>query len=260
MTENGKIYIATVLLEKNRWEDGQANRPSVLVSEWIERFAEAGFDGMELWEKHATQCSEEELARLEASSLPVAIFNTYATMDDAASPARDKAVELTKRLGAGGVKYNIGRDQAQRDSYLKNLTAWRKLFPAETELLCECHPGSIVEEPAVARAFFDQAGPDEWRLIVHPLTRFETLKDWFKHFGPAVRHAHIQMRDDDRKTVRIDRRPDVAREAIHIMREEGFAGSFTIEFTEGVGEPDENIETLFENARADLECLKEILS
>ena len=51
MAEDGKIYIGTILLEVNRWTAGK--EPSYLVSEWVERFAEAGFDGMELWQFHA---------------------------------------------------------------------------------------------------------------------------------------------------------------------------------------------------------------
>ena len=259
MTENGKVYIATVLLEKNRWEDGDANRPSFLVSEWIDRFREAGFDGMELWEKHATQCSPEELAAIETSNFPVPIFSSYVTMDDDRAADRDKAVALTRQLGANGIKYNVGRDTAARQSYVKNLIAWRSDFGEDVALLCECHGGSIVEEPAQAKEFFDEVDSNRWEIIVHPFIHTDTLREWFKLFGPAVTHAHLQMRDGQ-KLVRLERRGDIAKEAIHIMLEEGYAGSFTVEFTEGIETPDENMEMLLENATADLEFLKGILS
>ncbi len=258
MTESGKIYIATVLLEKNRWADGAAQKPTFTVSEWVERFAEAGFDGMELWEKHATLCSPEELAALQASAFPVAIFNSYASMGDEGAPARERAAQLTASFAARGVKFNVGKDPARRQEYAKNLAEWRSKFPPEVSLLCECHPGTIIEEPSDARAFFDEIGPDGYEVIVHPFSRVDVLKSWFEQFGPAVTHAHAQVRDD-RKVVRLERKAEVVAEAIGIMREEGYAGSFTLEFAQGTGEPDENVEDLFGNAVADLEFLRGLL-
>ncbi len=257
MSEKQKIYIATVLLEKNRWEDDR-QQPSYLVSEWMGRFAEAGFDGVELWENHAKLCGPEELAAIEACPLPVAVFSSYAKMDNEGQAARDKAVELTKRLGAAGVKFNVQRDPSRRGIYMKNLKAWRTQFPSEVSLLCECHSGTILEEPAEARKFFDEIGPNDWGVIIHPFRAPETVKTWFEQFGPAVTHAHLQMRDG-RKLLRLDRKPDRAKQAIRILREEGFCGSFTLEFTEGIG-PGEKIEELFRNATIDLEFLREALS
>ena len=54
-----EIYIGTILLERNRWT--RDKKPTCLVSEWIPRFKEAGFDGMELWENHAALASSTEL-------------------------------------------------------------------------------------------------------------------------------------------------------------------------------------------------------
>ena len=43
------------------------------------------------------------------------------------------------------------------------------------------------------------------------------------------------------------------------MRDEGFEGSFTLEFTKGTGEPDESIEGLWQAALADLHSLQGLL-
>ena len=80
MSEAGRIYIGSILLEKSRWSADKT--PTYRVSEWTERFADVGFDGVELWEYHATLCSPEELTALEAPRCPVAIFNSYASLDD----------------------------------------------------------------------------------------------------------------------------------------------------------------------------------
>ena len=44
------------------------------------------------------------------------------------------------------------------------------------------------------------------------------------------------------------------------MRDCGFAGSWTLEFTGGTGAADENIEDLYAGALADLAFLKELLA
>jgi hypothetical protein len=44
------------------------------------------------------------------------------------------------------------------------------------------------------------------------------------------------------------------------MRRNGFAGSYTLEFTEGTGASDESIDGLFGSALSDLRFLKELLA
>ena len=59
--------------------------------------------------------------------------------------------------------------------------------------------------------------------------------------------------------MRLDRSPARVREALHIMDEEGFQGSFTLEFTEGTRAPNENMENLWHAALSDLHFLRENL-
>ena len=47
---DGKILIGTILLDLNRW--GNPKTPWYEVSEWIERFQQAGFDGVEIHAAH----------------------------------------------------------------------------------------------------------------------------------------------------------------------------------------------------------------
>ena len=92
------------------------------------------------------------------------------------------------------------------------------------------------------------------------LSLLEGLAAWLDTFGPAVTHAHLQMRGEGRSLVRFDRFPDRAAEAVGILGEAGYAGSFALEFTEGTGADDENIDDLFANALRDLAFLKELLA
>ena len=258
-TIKDKIYIGTILLEKNRWANPKT--PTYAVSEWLRQFDDAGFDGIELWEYHATLCPAEELEALEKTAAPVAVYNPYCDFDDASAADRQSAVEMVQRLGAKGVKYNVGKDPTLRAEYLKNLAAWREALPDGCRLLCECHPGTIIEEASDAAAFFDELGRDKTEIIVHCLRPdLDQLKAWFDAFGPAITHAHVQLRNEAGGCELLENQPKHVRSAMHVVRGGGFEGSFTLEFTKGTREPDETIEGLWVAALADLKYLKELLS
>ncbi|OPZ03905.1 MAG: hypothetical protein BWZ10_03237 [candidate division BRC1 bacterium ADurb.BinA364] len=229
------------------------------VGEWLERFARDGFDGVELWENHAALASEQEILALERSPIPISIFNSYADTDDAEAPARQAAVQFVQRFKSRGLKYNVGKDAARREEYLRNARAWREALGPRIRFLCECHPGTIVEEAGAARRFFDELGGDGYEIIVHPFNRLETLDEWFEQFGPRIAHAHLQMRDESSAMARFDDYSGRARDAIRRMRAHGYAGTYTLEFAAGTRDPDENPETLYQNALRDFEFLKEIL-
>ena len=89
VNQDWELYIATLLLEVNR--HGSPKTPSFPVSEWTDRFAGAGFDGMELWEYHATLAGPEEAKALQETAFPTTIFNTYASMDEAGREDRERA-------------------------------------------------------------------------------------------------------------------------------------------------------------------------
>jgi len=251
-----EIYIGTILLELNRW--GSPKTPTYKVSEWLNRFREAGFDGMELWEYHATLAPREELALLEAVEFPVSVFNTYCDFDDASESDRKQAAEMIKRLEAGGAKFNVGKDPALRDEYIKNLRTWSASLPEDCRLLCECHGGTIIQEPSNAAKFFEELDSERYQIIVHCLMQdLEILKEWFRAFGTSVTHAHIQMTDGNNKRAGLSNNPAHVKEALHIMREEGYRGSFTLEFTAGTQSPDENIGDLWQAALSDLHFLRE---
>jgi len=253
-----RFYIGTILLERNRW--AKPKTPTYLVSEWVERFREAGFDGMELWEYHATLCSEAELQALTGSPLPVAVYNSYCGFDDASVEARRTAAEMARRFGAGGVKFNVGGEPRQRSEYLKNLAAWEEDLPDGCRMLCECHGGTIVEEPAEAERFFRDFGLDRVEIIVHAFgPDLGQLHRWFDAFGPAVTLAHVQISGDGGGRDLLENNSVHALRALEVMQDAGFTGSYTLEFTKGTREPDENIDGLWGAALRDLRFLREAL-
>jgi len=246
------IYFGSVLLERNRW--AAQRQPSFAGSSWLPRSAQAGFDGVELWENHAAFAGEAELRALEAGPLPVAIFNSYSRLSPDAAQERQRTVELVKRLRAKGIKFNFGRAPEALEDELRVVMAWAKAMPG-VRMLCECHSGTVLEAPAVAAAV--AARWPAMQAIVHPFGKAQALRAWFAAMPERIAHAHVAATDDHGKRCRLWRCRKAVLEGLSVLRDHGFAGAFSIEFTEGVGDPPEDPEALFAAACDDLIFLRE---
>ncbi|MBT5533808.1 hypothetical protein HOK31_12160, partial [Candidatus Poribacteria bacterium] len=129
-------------------------------------------------------------------------------------------------------------------------------LPAGCRPLCECHGGTIVETPEAARGFMDAADID-CGIIVHAFTDTEDrLRAWLDLFESAVELVHVQLRDAG-QFLRLDEAPDLARPRIDILRDAGFRGAYTLEFTKGTSTERDNPEALWREAVADLAFLRE---
>jgi sugar phosphate isomerase/epimerase len=257
MCYRNQIYIGTVLLEKNRWS---SREPSFPVSEWLDRFERAGFNGVELWENHALSAPVEEQQEIAMSKFPIAIFNSYASCDDEGETERKRAVELVGKFNSKGMKFNLGKQASCEEMYIKNVKAWREKFAGDFRMLCECHPGTIIEEPEKASGVFDKLGRDKYQVIYHPfLYETEVVQRWFRFLGDLTTHIHVQIRTTDDKIVQLKTREGHFKDILQVLKDRGFNGSWTVEFTNGVGEPHEDIEELFKAAAEDLNFLREHL-
>lgn len=256
LNNRSQMYIGTILLERNRWQPRK--QPSYPVSAWIERFRAAGFDGMELWENHALLCAADERAALAATTFPIAVFNSYAMFENGAAEQRRRAANMATRLHARTIKFNLGNDPALYPTYINHLRAWRASMPDNMHLLCECHPGTVLETPLMAARMLRDVASQDLQVIIHPFTtQLDTLRAWFDDVGDAITHAHVQLRDEQGAFLPLHRRPKVVKDALQVMQEWGFHGSFTIEFTEGVHTAGEDQAALFAAAVSDLHILKE---
>src|SRR6266550_651813 len=122
-----RFLLGTVLLEVNRHRPGKL--PTFRVSDWMSRIAQAGFEGIELWENHAALAPQDEVASLRAGPLPVVVFNTYADFLDGEEGARQRAAELVEQVGATAVKFNFGPDGTRRPEMLRNVLIWSGQLP-----------------------------------------------------------------------------------------------------------------------------------
>jgi len=246
------IHIGTVLLEPNRWT--AEKEPSFCVSDWLERFAEAGFDGVELWQNHALKADERERRALADATLPIPVFNSYASFSEEGRELRAATVDWVKQLGCRALKFNVGKDPDLVKQELNTAREWAGEMPG-VQLLCECHGGTSLEDPETAARVL--ADYPEIGIIVHPFTD-PKLPDWVRLFGKRVMHAHSQFVDKDWRRTRLREQPALVRERLRILWDVGINGSMSIEFTAGVAAPPEDCEQLFSAACDDMNFLREM--
>ncbi|MFW5788179.1 MAG: sugar phosphate isomerase/epimerase family protein [Halanaerobiales bacterium] len=249
-----EIYLGTILMELNRWS---SDKPVIKVSEWLERIHKDGFAGLELWENHIfrAESPQKEIKALKKAKIPVAIYNSYVGFGSEDRKKRQKAAEYINELGARGVKYNLGHEEEMLDTYVDNLKKWDTQLPEGCRLLCECHGGTVLEEPAVAKKVFADLGKECYQAIVHCFNEPDKLKEWFVNLGDRITHAHVSVKDENGQGVRLRNAPERVEENLRIMKNYNYRGTFTLEFTEGLRSEDENPEDSYRAAVDDLQYL-----
>ena len=247
-----KIYLGTIALEVNRWT---SREPSYLVSQWINKIQAAGFDGLELWENHVLR-SPGEAEKIKASGFPATVYNYYGIFTADCAQKSKAAIDMIGLLGSSAVKYNVGNDPALLPQYKENVLRFADGLPKECVLLCECHGGTALETNDAIEAFFEGLCPQKFGMIVHPFGCPDELRAKFERFGSRIAHIHSQLSRQEGIRLCLDDWPERVLECFDIMKTNGFAGSFTVEFTGLTAAPDENIDDLFVNAVKDLEFIR----
>lgn len=248
------IFFASVLLEPNRWTPEKL--PSLRVSDWTDRLSQVGWDGIELWESHAALTGKDEVARLANALCPVRIFNTYADLESEDTGLRERAIAFCRRFKTDGMKFNFPPPGSSRSTALRRLGQWMERLPAGFRMLCECHAGSLAEDPEAARDLFREIGDPRLQAVVHPLERKDDalsrdrLNRWFDALGERITHTHLQTRGG--------RNPAQIREAFEILRRREFRGTHTLECTVGTGQPGESPDTLWVEAMRDFSLIREL--
>ncbi len=254
------LLAGTVAIEPNRWA-GPTSAP-IAVSPWLDRLADAGFDGIELWERHLVAATPAEAAAVLEHQLPVAVLNSYVSLDDPDDGARRTVADSVRRAGAEAVKFNVGNDPGAVDDYADRIARWLEMLPHEVSLLCECHHGiSIAEDPPTAAAIFAAAAPaDRLGAIVHTHEHPDHLRARFDAYGERIRHVHVNHLDVATLTApRLSEAVDRLAAQVDLLDELGFVGTWTIEFVEGVGTDHDHVAHLVDQACHDLAVLRDVV-
>ena len=250
-----EIYIGTILIEKLRWA---GNRPSLLVSDWLQRFKNDGFDGVDLMERHGVPCAAEEIAKLQASPLPLRIFNSYVKFTEEDAGKRLELAGLIAQLGIKRVKFGLGHDRARQEECLRNVQEWLRMLPADCVLLHESHDGMMGGTPGEAATLFNGVLSDpRFHVIIHPLAGPDYIRKWFDAVGERITHTHLNLRNELNEGIMLRRAPEKVMAALDALKAEGFGGTHTLEFTEGIRTVNEDAESLYACALEDLAFLRE---
>lgn len=255
--------LGSICLEPNRWKAPAQRIPSFRVSEYSSRARAAGFGGWELFESHYFAASPAEQAALCESTFPIVIFNTYARPGTDTDAVWESVLKALRQLGpqVQAVKFNLGNESLPLDRQVRAATEWASALPAGVRMLCECHPGTLIEMPEAAAQAFAQWPAERFGAIVHPAhAEVADASAWFATLGERIQHLHWQVRYPNGGFCQLGERPDRLQEAVRTLAEAPFSGSHTLEFTGGTGKAGETPESQFQKAIADLASLRELIS
>ena len=258
-----QFFLNTGLLEHNRWPRGN---PSFLVSDWLDKILEAGFDGIELWENHALLASPEERQRLAQWDHPI-ILNHYDTCLPHHETQRKALDAVIEELGCIGMKWNGAfTNMDLRDDCLRVGEAWVHKYPPPFRSLCECHGRTVFEEiaPFIEVTSNWQQPPEVILQLpgnlgseyLDPEPLFDLGKD-------RITYVHLQLiladaKDGMRSCLRDEK--NLVVERIHQLVQLGYQGDWCVKFTGGCSKGiDPPIEKLFANACDDLDLVKAAL-
>lgn len=205
------------------------------------------------------QADAQERRRLKESPVPICIYNSYATMDPGGGQARADDAKACKALECTGVKFNLGSDVTNFDQDIAAAAQWGDQFPPDVRLMCECHPGTIMETPENAQRAFQRWDGARFEAMLHPLLlTTEEIARWFEYLGHRITHAHLQMRNENNIFMALaeDRRRilDTAKR----MKSFGFQGTWSIEFVKGTCTKQDRTPALFDASANDLKTLRSL--
>jgi sugar phosphate isomerase/epimerase len=234
---DNKFYLNTGALEINRWNSNftNENKPiSINISDWIEAIIRAGFDGIELWENHAVNCSEDEQFRQNEVLNPVAVFNSYVDFNEPLSIRNRIVANRINTLNCQNVKYGLPKSIPMRQA-ADNLCKWCTLLDDNILLCNEFHKGNWGETAQEALELLNMLPTDRFKGMFHLGAPVSKIKQYFDVIGERITHCHAVLCRFDAKGV-LDK-SDITRvtRQLDFLRDYGYTGSFTIEFVTGAG-------------------------
>jgi len=256
------IMLGTVAIEPLRWvRPIPEDRQPIDLAAWMDCIADAGFDGIEVWERHLLGVPMAERDQIVNHAPPIAVWNSYVSLDDDDPTQRAAIGTAAIAAGATGIKFNVGKDPAQIDAYAARVAEWLDAIPNAVRLLCECHAGTaIADDPVLAARFFERAGgPERVQAIVHTHESDEHLRARFDHYGDRISHVHVNFLDGDGLAPPLAQREPRLVEVVSLLRSCGFDGSWTIEFCHGLNTERDRPDALIDQAADDLTVLRRIL-
>lgn len=260
------VLLGTVAIEPNRWGTVSPDRrPVTRLDDWLVPIAEAGFDGLEVWDRHLLEATSDDVDSVLSGPLPVTVFNSYADFGPGAAAEEERRIAAVwaERTGSRAVKFNVGNDPDQESAYVERLSQWVDDLPTTTAALCECHQGiSIAEDPTVAARILEAAGPPgRAQALVHTHDAPDLVRAKFDAYGARIAHVHVNFLDFAAMAhPTLGSVADELRAFVELVRSLGFAGSWTLEFVAGLLTDRDTPAALVDQATVDLPVLRAALA
>jgi hypothetical protein len=255
------VYLSTILLEKNRWN---GKGPSLLVSDWMEETAEAGFAGLDIWLNHLLFSSRSEWDLIKElssdSDLPVSMISASLPADsaDKSQRYRDAVIEACDYFRPDALKFSLADGRASGMSGgadLEFIKEWSRDVPRDIAMLYDGGEGGATPE-GLAEARQALAG-GRYKAVLHPfLFATQELRAALESAGDFIANLGVQAKKGG-QWILLSENAAEHQGIINTSLGMGFKGTWSLEFTKGAGLPGESIEKMFDNAEKDLNFLIE---
>ncbi len=258
------IYLSTLLLEKNR---NNGKGPTLLVSDWMNYIAEAGYIGVEIWFNHLQLASRSEwdLIREKALELDIRISSLHFTLptDNSQKSKKIKEVlfEAYDHFEPDVLKFSRSSSAASAAtetdliSALQLMNNWAKDISKNAMVIYDIDPAQQPRNAASYNALKSLLVPHKMKFVCRPFLLSATeLKELCLNGLETVGQMGVQSEIKNQWAGLNENKP-ISLQTINQIKEQGYNDSWCLEFTRGAGIAKENIDDLFDNAENDLNFL-----
>ena len=257
---NTVVYFSSQLLEKNRWN---GKGPSFIVSDWMGYIGEAGYAGVDLGmnQLKLSSRSEWELIKEKAEDNDLALAYITATVptDDSVKSQRlrEAIIEACDYFNPDNLRFTF--TEPNREGFVKPIKSsdfemmnnWAKDLPRETNLVFESGDSSL-KVITEAQEFLNAK---RFKGTVSPfLMSLADLEPSIKLPENFICNLSVQTKLGADWTLLTDSEAEI-KKRISLIKKLGYAGTWTLDYTDGMGAKVEDIDFVFDNAEVDLNFL-----
>lgn len=276
-----ELLLNTIMLEPNRWAREQGlSRPLI---ELLDPIRDHGFRALEVWQYHVSQLGPQDTDRLaeglRRTGLSAPVVGAYPLLHLEGREAGDmdalmsRMIETAAALGATTLKIFPGRvASADADASTRKRSVDRlheladKLAGRNMQLTMETHGNTLCDTlPSTLQLLQELDDVPNAGLCFQPYSGQDTaaaiaMYDRVQH---AVRHVHLQNRSGPDRTCTLLAEGEWIdfRTFLPHVRDSGFAGLLSLEFTAGLFPP-QGVEfdprTVLDNAAQDRQFVHEV--